>query len=49
MNEFIKDGYFITRIKKSGKNFYSIDCKEAKKIYNLNDEPDNSIIYSDSD
>jgi len=49
MNEFIKEGYYITRIKKSGKNFYNIDCKEAKKLYDLNDEPDNSINYSDSD
>ena len=49
INEFIKSGTYIERIKKSGKNYYSIDCVEAKKILNIIDEPDNSEIYSDSD
>jgi len=50
MNEFIKDGYvddnlvkthYIERIKKSGKNYYSIDCKLGKKIFDIMDDIDN--------
>ena len=49
MNEFMKSGNYITRIKKSGKNYYSIDCKEAKQVLDIIDDPDYSEIYSDSD
>lgn len=41
MNEFIKSGNYIKRIKKSGKNYYNVDCIEAKKILNIIDESDN--------
>ena len=49
MNEFVKWGNHITRFKKSGKNYYSIDCKEAKQVLDIIDDPDYSEIYSDSD
>ncbi len=49
MNEFIKSGNYIERLKKSGKNYYSIDCIEGKKLYNIIDDPNNSVIYDDSD
>ena len=41
MNEYIKNGSYIRRIKKSGKNYYNIDCIEAKKKLDIIDEIDN--------
>jgi phage/plasmid-associated DNA primase len=49
MNEFIKEGDYITRIKKSGKNYYSIDCIKAIERFNIHNEPDNNEYCIDSD
>ena len=40
----------IIRTKKSGKNFYEIDCNKIKSKYKLHDDIDkNEILFSDSD
>ena len=49
MNEFIKTGNYLERIKKCGRNKYKIDVDKAKELYDLIDEEDTSIIYSDSE
>ena len=49
VDEFIKDGDYITRIKKSGKIYYSIDCIKATERFDIQNEPDNNEYCIDSD
>ena len=51
INEIItKNSDLIKRTKKSGKNYYEIDCNKIKNKYDLNDDIDNNkILFSDSD
>ena len=50
MNELVtKNSDLIKRIKKSGNNYYEIDCHKVKIKFDLHDEIDNKILISDSD